>query len=572
MRWVQPGAALREPPPPDGARLHHVDTTERTHPVGAGGQSEVVDAVVIGAGPNGLVAANALADAGWSVLVLESQDSVGGAVRSAEIVAPGYVTDLFSAFYPLAKASPVIRDLHLEDHGLRWRDAPSVMGHAFPDGRAAILHRTPEETAAGLEAFHPGDGDAWLELHRQWSSVKGPLLDALFTPFPPVRAMLSVLRSQRLGGLLDLTRLGLTPVRRLGTETFGGDGGPALLAGNAMHSDLPPDGAGSGFFGWLLCMLGQDIGFPVPEGGAGVLAESLRRRAVAHGAEFRTGSRVTAVTVKGGRAVGVEIAGGGSVRARRAVLADVVAPALYRDLLPAHAVPAALLRDLDRFEWDGATIKVNWALDSPVPWSGAGLDGAGTVHLGVDNDGLLEAAKDISLGRVPERPFLLFGQMTTADPTRSPAGTESAWAYTHAPSGLEWSDADLARHVDRMRAAVEQVAPGFGDHLVGEHVQSPQLLEEWDANLVGGAINGGTSGLHQQLVLRPTPGLGRPETPVEGLYLASASAHPGGGVHGACGWNAARAALGAERAGRKVRRALVNTAWERVLREPGNRR
>ena len=537
-----------------------------------GGLPESVDAVVIGAGPNGLVAANALADAGWSVLVLEAQDTVGGAVRSAEVVAPGYVTDLFSAFYPLALASPVIRDLHLEEHGLAWRQAPSVVGHAFPDGRAAVLHRSQEDTAAGLDEFHPGDGDAWLALHRQWSRVRGPLLDALFTPFPPVRAMLSVLRTQRAAGLLDLARLGVIPVRRLGSESFGGDGGPALLSGNAMHSDLPPDGAGSGFFGWLLCMLGQDVGFPVPEGGAGVLAESLRRRAESHGAEFRTGSPVSGVMVRGGRAVGVELAGGGTVRARRAVLADVVAPTLYRDLLPADAVPEGVRRDLDRFEWDGATIKVNWALDSPVPWSGAGLDGAGTVHLGVDNDGLLEAAKDISLRRVPERPFLLFGQMTTADPTRSPAGTESAWAYTHVPSGMDWPDDDLARHVDRMRAAVEEVAPGFTGHLVGEHVQSPQLLEEWDANLVGGAINGGTSGLHQQLFLRPTPGLGRPETPVAGLFLASASAHPGGGVHGACGWNAARAALAAERPGRGLRRALVGTAWERVLRDPERRR
>lgn len=536
--------------------------------MGSGGLPDIVDAVVIGAGPNGLVAANALADAGWDVLVLEAQDSIGGAVRSAEVVAPGYVTDLFSAFYPLAAASPVIRDLHLEEHGLVWRHAPSVVGHAFPDGGAAVLHRTVEETADGLEQEHTGDGDAWVELHRQWVDVRGPLLDALFTPFPPVRAMLSVLRTQRAAGLLDLTRLGLTPVRRLGTENFGGVGGPALLAGNAMHSDLPPDGAGSGFFGWLLCMLGQDVGFPVPEGGAGALADSLRRRAESRGAQFRTSSPVTSVTVRGGRAVGVEIADGGSVRARRAVLADVVAPALYRDLLPRDSVPAGLLRDLDRFEWDGGTVKVNWALDSPVPWKASGLAGAGTVHLGVDNDGLLEAAKEISLGRVPERPFLLFGQMTTADPSRSPAGTESAWAYTHVPSGLEWQPDALARHVDRMRASVEEVAPGFADHLVGEHVQSPALLEEWDANLVGGAINGGTSGLHQQLVLRPTPGLGRPETPVEGLFLASASAHPGGGVHGACGWNAARAALATQRPGRRLRRALVGTAWERVLRDP----
>ena len=167
------------------------------------------------------------------------------------------------------------------------------------------------------------------------------------------------------------------------------------------------------------------------------------------------------------------------------------------------------------------------------------------MHLGVDHDGFVDFAADLSVGRVPERPFLLFGQMTTSDPTRSPEGTESAWAYTHVPHGVDWTPEAVAAHVERMEDAVERVAPGFRDSQVARHVQSPLDLEAADASLVGGAINGGTAGLHQQLVFRPTPGLGRPETPVPGLYLASASAHPGGGVHGACGWNAARAALGA---------------------------
>jgi phytoene dehydrogenase-like protein len=187
------------------------------------------------------------------------------------------------------------------------------------------------------------------------------------------------------------------------------------------------------------------------------------------------------------------------------------------------------------------------------------------VHLGVDVDGFVDFSADLTTGRVPPKPFILLGQMTTADPTRSPPGTESAWAYTHVPRDLDWTPERLDEHVRRIEAAIEHVAPGFAAAQVARHVQSPAALEGADANLVGGAVNGGTSSLHQQLFMRPTPGLGRPETPVTGLFLASASAHPGGGVHGACGWNAARAALSASGRRGVAHRVLARTAWARVL-------
>ena len=527
-----------------------------------------VDAVVIGAGPNGLVAANALADAGWDVVLVEANDEVGGAVRSAEVTAPDYVTDLFSAFYPLAAASPIIRDLHLEDHGLVWRRAPDVLAHALDDGSAALLCSRAEDTAAGLEAEAAGDGDCWLELVRGWDRVRDPLLDALFTPFPPVASATRMVRRLGAADTLDFARLAVTPARRLGQERFAGQGAGLLLTGNALHSDISPDAAGSGLFGWLLCMLGQDVGFPVPEGGAGELAQALRRRAEVKGVRVLTGTPVTAVTTAGGRATGVQLADGTSLRARRGVLADVPATTLYRDLLADHPLPARLARDLGRFQWDHATVKVNWALDRPVPWTAEAARGAGTVHLGVDNDGFVDFAADLTVGRTPQSPFILFGQMTTSDPTRSPEGTESAWAYTHVPQGPDWSGQRLADHVERVEAAVERVAPGFRDSQVARHVQGPEDLQSLNRSLVGGAINAGTASLHQQLVFRPTPGLGRPETPVPGLYLASASAHPGGGVHGACGWNAARAALGANgRLTGGLRRALSRTAWDRLLRD-----
>lgn len=528
-------------------------------------QAGVYDAIVIGAGPNGLVATNALADAGWSVLLLEAQPEVGGAVRSAEVTAPGFTTDLFSAFYPLAAASPVIRDLDLHHHGLEWRHAPAVLAHQLDDGRTAVLHRDPARTAAGLDAFASGDGDAWLALFQEWQRVRDDVLTALFTPFPPVRAGSRLWRTLRTPGVLRLARLAVSPVRRFGEEQFAGEGGRLLLTGNAQHSDLPPDGAGSALFGWLLAMLGQDVGFPVPRGGAGALAGALAARARSRGAEIRTGAPVVEIVIRSRRARAVRLADGTLLTASRAILADVTAPALYQELLSRVSMPARLREDVRRFQWDNATLKLNWALDGPVPWRGEEARLAGTVHLGVDLDGFVDLAADLAVGRMPRRPFVLFGQMTTADPSRSPAGTESAWAYTHLPHRHAADGAALDRLTAQMEEAVERVAPGFGRLVRARHVQSPADLEAADANLVGGALNAGTSGLHQQLVLRPVPGPGRPETPIDGLYLASASAHPGGGVHGACGWNAALTALRAHGPLGAVRTALSRTAWDRVL-------
>lgn len=525
--------------------------------------THAADAIVIGAGPNGLVAANALADAGWDVIVVEANPEVGGAVRSAEVTAPGFCNDLFSAFYPLAAASPVIRDLDLGGHGLVWRHAPAVLSHVLDDGRAAVLSREPDVTAASVEEFHAGDGDAWLRLFAQWKRVRDPLLDALFTPFPPVRSGVRIARALKAAGTMDFARLAVLPVRRLGQESFGGEGAALLLTGNAMHADVPPDAAGSGIFGWLLTMLGQDVGYPVPEGGAQRFADALAGRARAGGAFIRTGQRVEHIEISGGRATGVRLHDGSRLTARRAVLADVDAPTLYRELVGLDRLPSRVRRDVDRFQWDHATLKVNWALSEPVPWRAAGAHGAGTVHLGVDVDGFVDFAADLTVGRTPTRPFLLFGQMTTSDPTRSPAGTESAWAYTHVPRGAVGVD----EHVDRMTEAIERVAPGFSATVLARSVQSPDDLAAADSNLVGGAINAGTSAIHQELVFRPVPGLGRPETPVPGLYLAGASAHPGGGVHGACGWNAARAAMGTERRWAGARRTLLRTAWGRLLRD-----
>ncbi|MET9759117.1 NAD(P)/FAD-dependent oxidoreductase [Streptomyces sp. NPDC006372] len=512
------------------------------------------DAVVIGAGPNGLVAANLLADAGWSVEVLEEQPEPGGAVRHDRGVDPEFVNDLFSSFYPLAAASPVLAALRLQDHGLRWSHAPSVLAHPLADGSCALLDRNIETTAASVETFAPGDGAAWQRLHDVWQHLRPDLLDALFTPFPPVRAGARLALRLRAAGGLRMARSLVLPVRRLGEEEFRGQGGRLLLAGNALHADLAPESAGSGGFGWLMTMLGQTYGFPVPEGGSGALTRALVKRLETRGGRVRCGRRAERIVVRGGRAVGVRTAAGDTVAARRAVLADVSVPALYGELVePAH-LPAQMLDDLRRFQWDFATFKVDWALDGPVPWQAEQASRAGTVHLADGLDELTRFAAQIAMRQVPDRPFAIFGQMTTADATRSPQGTESAWAYTHIPHEIaadaadegitgRWDTKEQEIMADRVERQVERFAPGFRALIRARRILAPPTIEALDGNLAGGAINGGTTAIHQQLVFRPVPGTGRPETPVPGLFLASSGAHPGGGVHGAPGANAARAAL-----------------------------
>jgi phytoene dehydrogenase-like protein len=514
----------------------------------------MADAVVIGAGPNGLVAANRLADAGWEVVVLEAQHEPGGAVRSGELTLPGFVHDRFSAFHPLGAASPHIRRLGLERFGLRWLRPPLVVADPAPDGSVAAMSPELDETCASLEAFAPGDGAAWRELAGWWDRAGPPFFRALLDPFPPVRGGARLLARLGPWGTLDFARFGLLPVRRLAEERFRGAGAARLLAGSALHADVSPEAPGGALFAMVLLGLGPEVGWPVPEGGAGRLTAALVARLEAAGGRVVCGERVDRVIVRGGRAVAVRCADGREVDARRAVLADVGAPQLYRTLLEPDAVPPRVLRALERFQYDTGTIKVDWALDGPIPWTAPDAARAGTLHVTGSLDELSLQAAQIARGEIPGEPFLLAGQYAHFDPSRQPAGKETAWAYTHVPQvvrgdaggeGLtgRWDGAELERMADRVEARVERVAPGFRDRILARHVAGPRELEAADANLVGGAVGGGTAQLHQQLVFRPIPGLGRAETPVRGLYLASASAHPGGGVHGACGANAARAAL-----------------------------
>jgi phytoene dehydrogenase-like protein len=422
-----------------------------------------------------------------------------------------------------------------------------VVGHPrnATDVDPPIVYHDPAQTAAEFERRTPGDGENWLRIVELWDNVKRPLLEAMLAPFPPIRPLLTLLHKLGTSDALRLANLLVQPANAMADQLFDGEAPRVMLLGNALHADIPLDAPGSGVMGFLMTMLAQDCGWPVPVGGSGQLAAALVKRARSAGAQIECNRNVSHVQVQGGRAVGVSTAEGRTVRARRAVVADVTAPRLFCQMLPPHAVPVGLLRDLEHFAWDPPVVKVNYALDHPIPWHAKNLRDVGTVHLGADGPGLIRWMADVNTRRVPEHPFMLLGQTTTADPTRSPAGTESVWAYTHLPRNVH-DDASAERLAESMDRVIEEHAPGFGSHVVGRFLQRPSDLEASDANLHQGALNGGTAQLQQMLIFRPAPGMGRAETPIERLYLGSASATPGGSVHGACGRNAALAALAAD--------------------------
>jgi len=516
------------------------------------------DAVVVGSGPNGLVAANTLLDRGWDVVVCEEQPTAGGAVRSAEPTEPGFVHDLYSAFYPLTPSSKYIAPLELESYGLAWRHAEGVVAHPHPDGRCALLSLDLDQTCASLDSFAAGDGDAWRDLFELWRRAGPALFAALLTPLPPIRPAVSLVRALGPSGLAEFVRFSLLPARRMAEEKFNGDGAAWLIAGNALHADLTPDSAGGGLFGWLLCGLGQQHGYPVAEGGSGEITAALVRRLLDRGGQLCLDTPIEQIEVKSGRASAALAADGRRFQARRAILADCGAPALFLEMLPEEAVPDRIRESLRNFQYDNSTFKLNWSLDGPIPWSAAGARRASTVHVAEGLSGLSRATLQLAEREIPDRPFLVLGQYSMADPSRSPPGTETAWAYTHVPQDPvgdaagslpgDWSEPDqAAAFADRMEDEVERLAPGFRRLIRERHLQTPLDLAANNRNLVGGAINGGTAQLYQQAIFRPYAGLGRPATPVDGLYLASASAHPGGGLHGGAGGNAAIAALRRER-------------------------
>ena len=494
------------------------------------------DALVVGSGPNGLTAAITLAQSGLRVLVLEASERPGGAVASEELTLPGFTHDTFSAVHPAGAASPVFAHLPLERHGLRWIHPPVCYAHPLADGSAVALYRDLDRTAAGLERVQAGDGERWRAFAEPFVAHFDALRETMLSGFPPIKGPMRLAAGLGPRGMLDFVRLLLMPAQALAEELFEDDGARAWLYSSAMHSDVSPRASGSAIAAAYLILLGHGVGWPSPEGGAGRLAQALLAHLQELGGTVRTGVPVERVLADRDRVAGVQLAGGERLGAR-VVVADVMPAALAT--LADDALPARYARALRRYRIGPATLKVDWALAGEIPWSAPEAREAGTVHVGGSVAEVL-AGTARSTG-LPERPFMLVGQQSLADPTRAPAGRHTAWAYAHGPHTVDWAS-ERDRHVQRMEEQLERFAPGFRERILARHVLAPGDLERRNANLVGGDVGGGSYTL-DQVIFRPVPSLAPYRTPVRGLYIGSAATFPGGAVHGVPGRAAARLAL-----------------------------
>lgn len=489
------------------------------------------DAVVIGAGPNGLAAAIRLAEAGRQVLILEAADAPGGAVRTEELTLPGFQHDTFSSVYPAAAASPVFGRMPLAEHGLEWVHPEAAYAHPLPGGDARLLYRDLERTVANLGV----DGPAWERFATPFLDNFEAVRATMLSGFPPIGGPLKLLTQAGPLRTLDFTRLLPGKATGLGARLFQDQGSRAWLYGAAMHGDTPPDGTGSAIAAFYLNLVGHAVGWPSPKGGAERLTDALVGYFKSLGGELRVNARVRKVTSAGGRVTGVETAD--EHFPASLVVADVMPSALTR----MAELPGWYRVALNRYVQGASTVKVDWALDGPIPWENPDVHGAGTVHVAGTEAEFMRSVKQAHDG-IADLPFLLLGQQSIADPTRAPEGKHTAWAYTHGPQeGVAWEQV-TPEVVDRMEAQVERFAPGFRDRILARHILSPGGLEARNANLVGGDVGGGSYRI-SQLVFRPLPKLTPYATPLKGLYIGSAATFPGGAVHGVPGDAAARAAL-----------------------------
>jgi phytoene dehydrogenase-like protein len=464
------------------------------------------DAVVVGSGPNGLAAAVTLARAGRSVLVAEAADTIGGGTRCAELTLPGFVHDVCSAVHPMAVASPFFRELPLAQHGLQWIQPPVPLAHPLDGGDAAVLDRSVDLTSARLDV----DADAYYRLMGPLVAKADTIFRELVGPFRipkhPITALRFAWRALRSGG-------------GLARSWFRGEHARALIAGLAGHAILPLDQMPGAAIGVMLGLAGHAVGWPIPCGGSQKIADALAGYLRSLGGEVVTGWRVGSVD---------------DLPPARAVLLDVTPRQVVA--LAGHRLPPGYRKRLGRYRYGMGVFKVDWALSGPIPWRNEACRRAGTLHLGGTLDEITAAEHLAATGGLPARPFVLLAQPTLFDPSRAPAGKHVAWAYCHVPNS---SAADMTAAIE---GQVERFAPGFRDLILARHVMNTAEMERYNANYVGGDINGGVADLWQ-IFTRPVLSLNPYATPARGLFLCSSSTPPGGGVHGLCGYFAARAAL-----------------------------
>jgi phytoene dehydrogenase-like protein len=469
-------------------------------------KNRLYDAVVVGAGPNGLAAAITFARAGRSVLLLEGRDSVGGGTRTAELTLPGFRHDVCSAIHPLGRGSPFFRSLPLEQFGLEWISPPAALAHPLADGQAVLLYRSIAATAATLGADGPAYTRLITPLAADWPALAPALLGPLAIPSHP----------------LALARFGLQAwhsAQGLARARFKHVPAQAFFGGLSAHSFLPLAQSPSAAFGLVLAALGHAVGWPVPRGGSQQIANALAAYLRSLGGEIITGCPVESVD---------------DLPPARAVLLDVT-PRQVLKLARRH-LSAGYRKGLERFRYGPGVFKIDYALAGPVPWQAPGCAGAGTLHLGGTLAEITAYEQAVSQAQLAENPFVLVAQPSRFDPTRAPAGRHTLWAYCHVPSG---STHDMAGAIT---AQIERFAPGFRQLILAQSTLNCAEIERYNPNYIGGDINGGIQDWFQ-LFTRPMPRLSPYTTSNRQLYLCSSSTPPGGGVHGMCGFFAAKAAL-----------------------------
>ena len=466
------------------------------------------DAIVVGSGPNGLAAAIVLAQAGQSVLLLEAKDTIGGGVRSQELTLPGFVHDVCSAVYPLGIASPFLRALPLEQYGLEWVQPEIPLAHPLDDGSAMLLERSI--AATGQTLGH--DANAYERLMGPFVANWDTIVHAFLGPLR-VRALLHPF------ALAPFGLAAIQPAQTLLDHTFKGERARAMLAGVCAHAQIPLDHVTSSAAGLMLAAAAHVCGWPVPRGGAQMITTALA-------AYLRS--------LNGEIVTGVEVKNIDDLPLARAVLFDVTPRQLLR--IAGHHLPEGYKRSLQRYRYGIGSFKIDFALDDPIPWRAQDCLRAGTVHLGGTLEEIAASERQAWRGVPPEYPYVLLAQQSLIDPTRAPAGKHTAWAYCHVPNG---STFDMT---ERVEAQIERFAPGFRERVLARHITDPAGLEGYNANYIGGDINGGAQDLWQ-FFTRPTVLPAPYTTPTKKIFICSSSTPPGGGVHGMCGFFAAKTAL-----------------------------
>lgn len=466
------------------------------------------DATIVGAGPNGFAAAITLAQQGLRVLVLEAKETIGGGARTEEVTLPGFRHDICSAIHPMSVVSPFMRSLPLAEHGLEWAYSPSAIAHPLDDGTAATLEVSVDATASRLGE----DEQAYRALMKPFAARAGNVFDDILRPilaFPPPRHPIT------------LARFGLTGLRSaIGlAKRFKTPHARALLGGSAAHSFIPLNRVGSASFGLALILAGHATGWPAAKGGSVAIINAMAKYLQSLGGEIRTSSPVRSLR---------------DVPRSRAVIFDVTPIQLA--YIAAEELPRSYVNRLGRFHYGPGVFKIDWALDGPIPWKAPECARSATVHVGGTIEEIAEHEYSVFHGTMTEKPFVLVAQQSMFDATRAPEGKHTGWAYCHVPHG---STQDATELIERQ---IERFAPGFRDRILAKRTINTAQYEEHNPNFVGGDIAGGAN-VMSQFLTRPFLKLDPYATPNERIFLCSSSTPPGGGVHGMCGYWAAKSAL-----------------------------